>query len=821
MAKPSFGRGLLRFALLGLLVAALAALIDGTDLFRAFELRTVDLRFRLRGPQPVKTPIAVIFIGEDSIAAYGRWPWSWDYHALLIDALRRAGARLVLFDVLFAEAPSRLDEQVLAGATRLAGNVQFISSFGTLVPAQPGAPDRVLDGSGLIEPLPGLRATGRVGHANAIRDIDGGTRRIPVVVRNNGALYPTAALRAAVDSLGVPWDSVRISPGGDIEVKPPGGPPIRIPVDEEGLSPVNFAGGLGAFPVRLSFRQVLEADAHPGVGAVDLSVLKDRIVLVGVTFAGNADLQPTPFSTAYPMFLVQATMIDNILRGEFPRRPPAWLSFFVCMLLGAAIGVFTFGYRPIASIALTALTGGGYAVGVVIAFTRGGWLVPLVAPLTAVLAAYVLVTTAQKIEARAERQRALERLKYLGHLVESAVESIFSFDPAGNIASWNAGAARLYGWTEGEALGRHWSFLLTPEAQEPVTQALASISAGGVAGSLEVLLAAKDGRAIPVEIAFSTIRNSTGAVVGTSAISQDLTEKKHMLDVLIQSEKLAEIGRMGSGIVHEIKNPLTSIMMMSDIIVSTKDLPEKTLKYADIIQKESQRILRLSQNILSFARPQKPEMKATDVNRVLEDTLGLVEYELKKGKVRAHKQLDPAAEPVWGDGEKLKQVFLNLIVNATHAMPEGGGLDVITIGPGGAVPPLPGDGAGWSRAAIGERPAAPCVTVRIADAGSGIPPEILAKIFEPFFSTKGEGKGTGLGLYISRNIVLEHKGQMEVASAVGAGTVFTISLPAAAVSAAAAVVSPDTVIGETATGTAHGEPAGTGLRAGAGAEATA
>jgi signal transduction histidine kinase len=221
-------------------------------------------------------------------------------------------------------------------------------------------------------------------------------------------------------------------------------------------------------------------------------------------------------------------------------------------------------------------------------------------------------------------------------------------------------------------------------------------------------------------------------------------------------------------------------MMMSDSIVATKNLPEKTLKYADIIQKEAQRILRLSQNILSFARPQAPEMQATDVNRVLEDTLGLVEYELKKGKIRADPQFDASAPAVWGDGEKLKQVFLNLIVNATHALPEGGEIDVRTFGPGVAVPP-PVGAAGWSRAVVGEPPAGPCVTVQIADRGSGIPSEILSKIFEPFFSTKAEGKGTGLGLYISRNIMLEHKGCLVVESAVGGGTVFTIGIPTAAV----------------------------------------
>jgi PAS domain-containing protein len=118
-------------------------------------------------------------------------------------------------------------------------------------------------------------------------------------------------------------------------------------------------------------------------------------------------------------------------------------------------------------VTLTALAGGGYAAGGLIAFTLGGRLVPLVAPLGATLAAYVLVTTAQKIQARAERQRALERLKYLGHLVESAAEAIFSFDPAGRLTSWNGGAASLYGWSASEALGKPWTMLLTPEPPAP------------------------------------------------------------------------------------------------------------------------------------------------------------------------------------------------------------------------------------------------------------------------------------------------------------------------------------------------------------------
>jgi PAS domain S-box-containing protein len=777
MGAPFPARGPSRAALLGLFAAVLALFVNDTELLRSFELRTVDLRFRVRGPRQVRSPIAVVFAGDDSVEEYGRWPWNWEYHALLVDALQRAGARAVLFDVLFADSPSRGEEELLAAVLRGAGNVHLISSVTDLSPPAPGSKDRLLTGGRAIEPLPRLRAaTAGVGHANAIRDADGSTRRLPVAVRLGGTLYPSAALSVAASVLDAPLEALQLTPAGEIEVRRAGRLPVRIPVDPEGMTPLTFPGGLDAFPVRFSYRQVLEADAHPRAAAIDLRELRDRIVVVGVSFTGNVDLQPTPFSTTYPMFLIQATLIDNILQGDFPHRPPAWVTLLLCLALGTATGVLTFSARPAASFAVASLAGSGYAASVVVAFTRGGWLLPLVPPLTASLAAYVLVTTVQYVEARRERQRALERLKYLGHLVESAVEAIFSFDPAGRIASWNGGAARVYGWSEAEALGRDWTFLLTPEARQPVEQALAILGTGAGGASMEVQLLGKDGRAIPVEIAFSSIRNSAGDVVGTSAISEDLTEKKRMLELLIQSEKLAEIGRMGSGIVHEIKNPLTSIMMMSDIIVATKDLPPKTIRYADIIQKESQRILRLSQNILSFARPRKPEMKATDVNAVLQDTLGLVEYELRKAKVEAVMKLDPSLAPAWGDGEKLKQVFLNLIVNASHAMAEGGRLDVGTFGPGVS---LPAAEDGWPRAAAGEAPSGPAVRVRIADHGAGIPPEILERIFEPFFSTKGEGKGTGLGLYISRNIVLEHHGRIEVASAVGAGTVFTISLPVA------------------------------------------
>ncbi len=401
-----------------------------------------------------------------------------------------------------------------------------------------------------------------------------------------------------------------------------------------------------------------------------------------------------------------------------------------------------------------------------------------VSPFLTIVFVYLSVTTVQYVEARRQKMRYLERMKYLGHLVESSSDAIVSFDPRGVVVSWNEGAYAIYGFREREVLGWEWSFLAVPEEKERLDTLLRRTLEGEEVESQEMAFVKSDGSRIPVEASFSQIRDSQGKVVGLSLISQNLSEKKRMIEMLVHSEKLAEVGRMGSGIVHEIKNPLTSIMMMSSVLMADKSLPPKAVKYADIIEKESQRILRLSKNILTFARPQKSEIANADINRVLEETLELVEYEMRKAKVRVVRHFDDATPPAWGDHEMLKQVFLNIITNAGHAM-DGGGELVIetasTLPP--AIPAAAPGGSGWSWSTVGEVEPGPTVAIRIRDNGPGMPPELLEKIFEPFFSTKGEGKGTGLGLYISRNIIVEHKGRIDVRSCVGEGTIFTIVLP--------------------------------------------
>jgi PAS domain S-box-containing protein len=772
-----FRKGWARSVLLGLLVSLLTVGLWRIELFQQFELRTVDARFRLAGTRPAASPLAVVFIGDDSIEEFGRWPWSWDHHALLIDVLQRAGARSVLFDIFFAEAPDRSQEEFLGAMAARAGNVHFCSFFNGFAPSPGGSGPPLLEGLGLTTPVGGLLGSASgVGHCNALPDSDGNTRRVPLLVRHEGGVFPAAPLQVAGDYLGFSLDDLDLGDRGAISVTAADGTLRSFPVDGNGQTTVNFIGGLEAFP-SYSFRQVLQADRYPDISPVDLEAFRDKIVLVGVTFTGNTDLRPTPFSSVYPMMGIQATLIDNILTGEFVRTPSRGVTILVWLLLGCVTGGLAFAFRPLVSMIITFLTGSAFLVATLQAFTVWRVQFELIGPLTAILLTYLAVTTLGYVETRKQKMAYLERMKYLGHLVESAVEAIISFDPSRKVVSWNHGAQEIFGYAEGDVLGREWSFLSIPEEKASLETILAQTLEGEGVEYQELNLLKADGTSIPVAASFSQIRDSRGGTVGMSLIAQDLSEKKKMIEMLVQSEKLAEIGRMGSGIVHEIKNPLTSIMMMSSILTADEQLPPKAIKYADIIEKESQRILRLSKNILSFARPQKPEMKAADLNGILDETLELVEYELKKAKVEVNRDFQGDLPPVRGDQEKLKQVFLNIITNAGHAMEGGGGLRVSTVGPAAAAALLEERRPEWHRCEVGEIEQGKLAAAQIEDGGPGMSAEVVEKIFEPFFSTKAEGKGTGLGLYISRNIVMEHHGRIAVESREGEGTVFTIFLP--------------------------------------------
>ena len=223
---------------------------------------------------------------------------------------------------------------------------------------------------------------------------------------------------------------------------------------------------------------------------------------------------------------------------------------------------------------------------------------------------------------------------------------------------------------------------------------------------------------------------------------------------LIHSEKLASLGVLAGGIAHEINNPLMVILGRTELLLMEEGLPERLHANLETVRGETERIASIVTGLLTFARKSRQDsVETVNVNEVLERTLMLSEHQLMVSNVRVVKELDPNLPTIQANAGQLQQVLMNLIINAYHAMPDGGQLSVRT----GVVPDKR-------------------VFVEIEDTGVGIPPEHLNRIFDPFFTTKDEGKGTGLGLAVSRNIVEGHGGTIGVKSTVGAGTVFRVVL---------------------------------------------
>ena len=233
-------------------------------------------------------------------------------------------------------------------------------------------------------------------------------------------------------------------------------------------------------------------------------------------------------------------------------------------------------------------------------------------------------------------------------------------------------------------------------------------------------------------------------------------EKLHEANAqLVQSEKMAAFGQLGAGIAHEVKNPLTGILACAQL--AAEDVPSESSVFEDLtlIEKEAKRCKEIIDNLLKFARQEKAEMRSTDVNSAIRDSVAIVNHQMELNEVHVEVDLDEALPPVQGNANQLQQVFLNFLINAQQAM----------------------DGTPGRIHVSSERMGDGRIELVFADTGPGIPEEIRDKLFEPFFTTKATGKGTGLGLSVSYGIIQDHQGEISVESTVGEGSTFRFSLP--------------------------------------------
>jgi len=399
-------------------LAAIAVWFSGLD--KSLELKTLDLRFRIRGELKPNPDIKMVFIGDNDIAALGRWPWSREYHALFLHALASAQPRAIFYDLLFTEKSRDTQEDLsLAEAARSTGNVflpyyfnnlnaaekvdesteaQVFGNQGTWsLPCPLKLQKYFLKASQAILPIRELEGSVRhIGYANAPTDDDGVTRRVPLLVNYGGRLYPSIAFIIACDLWGVssPEESININPGKEITVLGNDGKIHKIPVDKNCRMLVNYSGAYDAFKW-YGFGELLYewyAEIESGKPSKKLSDINNSVLVVGVNATGIGDIRPTPFEPSYPMMGFVANTLDNLLRENYLKELPRLIVVLSLFVLGIGSALLLASGNFAANGISTAIIAVGWFGLTYYLFVKNCIVCPVVSPAGTVLFTYVGVT---------------------------------------------------------------------------------------------------------------------------------------------------------------------------------------------------------------------------------------------------------------------------------------------------------------------------------------------------------------------------------------------------------------------------------------------
>ena len=365
-----------------------------------------------------------------------------------------------------------------------------------------------------------------------------------------------------------------------------------------------------------------------------------------------------------------------------------------------------------------------------------------------------------------ERKRAEEEIvqahstlqetkQHLESLIESSTDAIIATDRGGKVTLFNEGAEALSGYRREEVLGRRAPVLY--ESEKDAKEVMRRMrEGGGAASGFETTFRAKDGSIIPVLISASLLYDEDGQETGTVGFSKDLRVRKRAEEALTQSEKLAAVGRLTAGVAHEVLNPLQVITTNLHLMRTDPATPSDIASELQDTEGQANRIAKIAQDLLSFARQRPVERRSVDFNETIRRTVSLMEHDLKLNEIGVTFNLAPGLPSILVDQDQLQQVVLNLITNARDTMPNGGQLVLSTE-------VVRDDGRRF-------------VELRVEDTGEGIDPDHLDKLFDPFFTTKPEGEGTGLGLSICQGIIEAHGGTIRAENVPGGGSSFAVRL---------------------------------------------
>ncbi len=345
------------------------------------------------------------------------------------------------------------------------------------------------------------------------------------------------------------------------------------------------------------------------------------------------------------------------------------------------------------------------------------------------------------------------------NILESLDDGLVVFDEAERIVRWNRALEGFYGLSRDEAVGRTLAEVFDAPFVEALRAERRERPEGSVLSRAPLTSRRADGAGpLLVNATMVPLQGGPGedaAPSGTILLIENITDRVRLVEQLQLSEKMASIGVLAAGVAHEVNTPLTGISSYTQMLLEHADPGDPRTALLEKIERQTFRAAKIVNWLLNLARqgPSGGERTLVDLNTVVNDVFSLLEHQFASTSVKVRRELSPSPVEVLGVEHQLQQVFLNLFLNARDAMPRGGWLSVATR--------IEGDRA----------------VAEVADTGSGIPSEHLARIYDPFFTTKAIGRGTGLGLSITYGIVQEHGGTIACESVVGQGTRFTLALP--------------------------------------------
>ena len=702
-----------------------------------------DASYSLRLNQAAQisnSPVVMVYLDGKTFVQFGQdpaRPLDRRFHAQLVRRLTRAGAKMVVFDVLFEDpALDPSTDREFASALREQGGVIL------------GAEWR------------------RREHNRADQT---------AVVQFRETTLPDPQLLAAAAGYGF----VFLKPDADFTVRE----------SFEGFPERNLLSLAAAAAKRWGLPPVPHGERHwlnyygppeslPGVyfldaldpSAVPDSFFRGKIVLIGTLpgarqFGERRDEWRSPVGTGggggvllMPAVEVHGTELLNRLRGDWWRRFPLGVELG---LLAMTSGLLVFGLRP-----FRPWPAAGLALGFEVAFLASvavglngfrTWFPWLIVAAVQVPGAWCWSLLMHSLEWYRQRRRLQAQIFEQAALLDKAQDAILVMDLAGQVRYRNPAARRLYGPT-GTGLE------LEPEARLAAARA-AAVSTGEWSG--ELLQRAADGRPLTVASRWTLLRHPTGEPDGLLYINTDISERRRLEAQLLRMERLETVGVLAGGMAHDLNNMLSPILMGAQLLRRQAVEPGAERMLATI-EESAQRGSEMVQEVLRFARGREGEAIPVRLDELLRDLAHWLRGTLPRG-ITVEVLVPPDLWPTQGYPTQLRQVLLNLCLNARDSMPNGGQL---TLAADNVPPPAesmspPSDGVPGRQ-----------VVVLVSDTGAGIPESVREHLFEPFFTTKSAGRGSGLGLSTSAAIVKRHGGVLMVKSELGVGSCFEVYLPA-------------------------------------------